>query len=296
MLIGLYLEAFRKASSYNARNKKYMSEKRRPEAETAFKETASMLATKRLSGLGEFLHRLKNEPGCERRKELEGDTAGWNSWAKRAKDFEGRELKAEVKITFVSGIAFLRTNPKTGKREVLLVHGRDSQTGKPKEFWQFTGGKVHRKENHLKALQRELKEELGIKLGRKDTIRYNNTYTPWADFQALQPDAETAKALTIHSFIAECAYEEDGSIVMGKRITRGGDVDEMEWTSNPFVGKDGNPRVLTEQTDAILRQLGFTGPTNKNTCSNPLWDGDPTHYPSIQEKFWNGYRERYDRV
>jgi 8-oxo-dGTP pyrophosphatase MutT (NUDIX family) len=259
------------------------------------KETASLLKERKISYLSEFWRRLRNEPVCERKEELEADITKWNGWAKKAKDIEGRELKAKVKMTFVSGIAFLRTNQKTKKREVLLVHGRDSNTGKPKEFWQFTGGKVGRKENHLKALQRELKEELGIKLGKKDTIRYNNTYTPWADFQALQPDAETAKALTIHSFVAECAYEEDDSVVMGKRVTRGGDVDEMVWTSDPFVDSNGVPRVLTEQTDAVLRQLGFTGPANKNTCSNPLWDGDPTRYPSIQEKFWREYRERYDR-
>lgn len=168
-----------------------------------------------------------------------------------------REVKDWIKrentgTTLVSGLIALRTNPKTGLREVLLVNGIDSVTGKRKEFSQFIGGKIGLDEDPLTGLTRELREEVGKVPAR---VKYMGTYV------------QQNKKFAIHAFVYEnCKWKVED-------LKKGGDVDTAEWTATPFIHSDRTPRVLTEQTDRYLCKLGFVGPRNKNTPPDD-YDGD----------------------
>lgn len=189
-------------------------------------------------------------PECEGREVLEGRVREINEWAAR----EGLTVK------YVSGMLALRGNPEGGWPEVFLVKG--SSNGVPKEFWQFPGGFEHPddKGDHVRTLQRELQEELGISLTGK--VKYLQTYIP-----KLKQGAK--EILAIHAFTMPPA---DWN---AENTTLGSDVSMMEWTDDP-LRESGEPRILTEQVDYMLRRfMGYSGPVNKNTCIDEEYRGVP---------------------
>src|SRR3989344_5124119 len=156
--------------------------------------------------------------------------------------------KEGIKVRYVSGLMVTRNNPETGKLEVLLVKGSD------KDFWQFPGGHVRGEEGHIAALHRELKEELGVSI--PPNLFYVKTYVP-------QPQPGLKEVLAIHAFSlpGNCDWD-----IRKGNVRLGSDVSEMVWTSDPFRDENGEPRVLTEQTDYLLRNvMSYEGPENKNT-------------------------------
>jgi 8-oxo-dGTP pyrophosphatase MutT (NUDIX family) len=182
-----------------------------------------------------------SEPTCVGKENLLARVAKIDHWAERE----------QVEFRYVSGLIALRTNKETGEREVLMVHGNDSKTKEPKLFVQPPGGKVHRGEDHVVALHRELDEELEVV--PSPTVTYLNTY--------VQQDHKFA----VHAFVYEdCPWEP-------KDFTYGGDVTRAFWTSKPFE-QEYPP---TEQMCRVLRQLGFTGPLTKNDPPDE-YSGDPT--------------------
>lgn len=182
------------------------------------------------------------------------------------------QKREEVQCTYVSGLVATRTNPVTGKREVLMVNGKESKTGIRKEFWQPPGGRVEPGEDHVAALHRELEEELRLSdfgLSIPPDISYHSTYV------------QKNKRYAVHAFRMEnCTWDAEAlTRAARERAARGenSDVDQVIWTDNPFYEEDGKtPRILTEQFDRILRQMGFTGPKNKNSPPDD-YDGDPTN-------------------
>lgn len=170
------------------------------------------------------------------------------------------ELRGQ-RIKFVSGLIATRANPLTRQREVLLVKG--SSGGVPKPFWQFPGGHVQPGEDHIAALHRELHEELGVIL---PPVVYVRTYVP-------KPKDRNGTLLAIHAFQlpGDCDWDE-----AKENVILHDDVDQMVWTSDPLREENGQPRVLTEQVDFMLRYyLRFSGPANVNTCTDRLYRGEP---------------------
>jgi 8-oxo-dGTP diphosphatase len=55
---------------------------------------------------------------------------------------------------------------------VLLVKEADD------ENWKLTGGKIHEGETILEAMQREVKEELGIQIEREEILNYKSANIP----------------------------------------------------------------------------------------------------------------------
>ena len=205
----------------------------------------------------------EQDPSCVGVEKLMTSVSDIDSWA-------GQE---GIAVKYVSGLMATRINSETQRREVLLVKG--SSKGKPKEFWQFPGGHVLAGEGPVVALHRELREEMSVEI--PNTVSYVKTYIP-------KPKPDTKEVLAIHAFMMEnCDWKED-------TVTLGDDVSEMIWTDNPLVDENGNPRILTEQVDYMLRKtLGYEGPKNKNTCP----DEDYMGRPDI-EKFLKYYFETYN--
>lgn len=197
-------------------------------------------------------------PECVGKEKLEKRVLEINEWAKR----EG------LTVRYVSGMMALRGNPEKGWPQVFLVKG--SSNGVPKEFWQFPGGFEHPQDggDHVRTLQRELFEELGVEL--PETVTYAQTYIP-----KLKPGA--TEILAIHAFampIPDWGAE---------NTTLGSDVNVMEWTDDPLREANGEPRILTEQVDYMLRRyMGYSGPNNKNTCDDEKYHGVPESLVSVQ--------------
>ncbi|MEK7509268.1 MAG: NUDIX hydrolase [Patescibacteria group bacterium] len=174
-----------------------------------------------------------------------------------------------IKVKYVSGLMVTRTNPETGKLEVLLVKGaslvnQETSERKAKDFWQFPGGHVRGGEDHIAALRREIKEELGVSI--PNDLFYVKTYVP-------KPEPGAKEVLAIHAFSlpGNCDWD-----VKRGNVTLGSDVSEMIWTSDPLHDEKGEPRVLTQQTDYLLRNvMGYEGPANKNTLRDEEYYGDP---------------------
>ncbi|MBY0538923.1 NUDIX domain-containing protein [Patescibacteria group bacterium] len=187
---------------------------------------------------------------CVGREKLEQRIQDINEWATR----EGLTVK------YVSGMVALRGNPEGGWPQVFLVNG--SSKGVPKEFWQFPGGYVHPDDpDHVLGLQRELDEELGVAL--PEQIAYLETYIP-----KMKPGA--TEVLAIHAFAMPVPEWDE------RTMTLGSDVSQFVWTDDPFRGEGEEPRILTEQVDFILRRvIGYSGPNNKNTCDDEMYNGIP---------------------
>ena len=185
-----------------------------------------------------------NEVLCRYASHLRDSIAEIDAWSR----------EENIKVRYVSGLMVTRKNPETQRLEVLLVKGGG------KDFWQFPGGHVHPREDHIAALYREIKQELGVSI--LPDLYYVKTYVPELKTDEPKPDS----VLAIHAFALP--GDSDWDLKKGN-IKLGSDVDRVDWTDDPLREADGNPRVLTEQTDYLLRQvMGYDGPLNKNTNPN----------------------------
>jgi ADP-ribose pyrophosphatase YjhB (NUDIX family) len=190
-------------------------------------------------------------PECIDREKLEQRILDIDAWA----------LREGLTVKYVSGMLALRGNPERGWPEVFLVNG--SSKGIPKEFWQFPGGHVHPEDgnDHVRTLQRELNEELGVALPEK--IAYVGTYIP-------KPKEGVKEVYAIHAFTMPIPDWETNTMTLGS------DVSQFVWTDDPLRKEDGEARILTEQVDFILRRvIGYSGPNSKNTCQDDAYDGTP---------------------
>jgi 8-oxo-dGTP pyrophosphatase MutT (NUDIX family) len=208
-------------------------------------------------------------------EKLSDDAARQEGWVSHMKDriseIDTWASTEGIKVRYVSGLMVTRKNAETGKLEVMLVKGssKEPKTGerRPKDFWQFPGGYVRDGEDHVAALRREIKEELDAPI--PPDLFYVKTFVPKIDPNKPKPDS----VLAIHAF--SLPGDSDWDVEKGN-VTLGDDVSEMKWTSDPLHDENGEPRVLTQQTDYLLRVMGFEGPPNKNTNFDMSYYGDPT--------------------
>ncbi len=191
-----------------------------------------------------------------------------NALTKRIAALDLWSARRGIELVYVSGLIATRTNEATGKQEVLLVNG--SSNGVRKPFWQFAGGKVAKGEDHIAALHRELHQEMGVTLPL--TLTYLHTFVP-------KPVANLKKTFAIHAFALPGNCEWDRK---KRNVTLGDDVDRMLWTSDPLRMPSGKPRVLTVQTDYMLRNhFNFSGPKNINTNADISYNGEPDRYMEL---------------
>lgn len=131
----------------------------------------------------------------------------------------------------VAGLVALRTNQKTGAREVLLVRGIDDQ-------WYFPGGQREvQDESMYDTLTREIFEELGLHYEQHAKEVSTKSYQIGDDTYLIHTFLSPEELDTGH------ASTEDDEVVSA-----------FVWTATPFVERDGTERILTEHAREVLLQ------------------------------------------
>lgn len=136
-------------------------------------------------------------------------------------------------IPQVAGLFATRENPDTLKKEVFLVLGAHGA-------WHFVGGHVESKELVfedflLRALRREIKEEIGIDFQSAVTKIDSGIYTI------------SNEVLEIHTYTPNTPLDTSEASLQSDR-----EVSDFEWTSTPHVLSDGSERPMTPHTKHIL--------------------------------------------